>query len=409
MSLMTSTSDVDTGWHLITGEYPPEHGGVSDYTEQVAARLSAEGCQVHVWCRGDDLTPTTGSAGPTLHRTAGRFGCSGLRRVARGLNAVAGRRILLVQYVPPAFGFRAMNLPFCLWLLGRRLRGDEVRVMFHEVAFPFVRRPLKWNILAIVQRLMAAIVLLAASRVYVSAAAWIPYLRRLGLGRKPVIALPVPSNFPTVVPQPAVNAARNDIAPDDSPIAGHFGTYGPTITTLLTPILERLLKELPSLRVALIGRGGAAYLRAASAGRPEFERRVAAFDDLSQEEVAAHIQACDVMLQPFPDGASSRRTSLMACLATSVPVITTFGNLSEPDWQLQKICAATPVGDVAGTLAVVQRWLADPTLRATAGAQGANYYRAHFSLDRTIDLILDRTAATTVNVPPVESSALADR
>jgi hypothetical protein len=29
---------------------------------------------------------------------------------------------LLVQYVPHAFGFKAMNLPFCLWLYAHTIR-----------------------------------------------------------------------------------------------------------------------------------------------------------------------------------------------------------------------------------------------------------------------------------------------
>ena len=37
-------------WHLITCEYPPRTGGVSDYTRLVAEGLSEAGDEVHVWC-----------------------------------------------------------------------------------------------------------------------------------------------------------------------------------------------------------------------------------------------------------------------------------------------------------------------------------------------------------------------
>lgn len=400
------SADRHESWHLITGEYPPDHGGVSDYTQLVAARLAAEGCEVHVWCRGDEPTATEDAPGLTVHRIAGTFDRSGLRRLSHSLDSIPGRRILFVQYVPPAFGLRAMNVPFCLWIRSRRRSGDEVRVMFHEVAFPFVRRPLKWNLLAIVQRAMAAIVLRAASKVYVSAAAWIPYLRRLGLGEKPAIVLPVPSNFPSAVAQERIEAARRRLAVGGSAIAGHFGTYGAAITTLLTPILRRLLTELPSLSVALIGRGSTAYRGELIAADPADEHRLSAFDDLTRDEVSAQIQACDLMLQPFPDGASSRRTSLMACLAAAAPVVTTYGDLSEPVWQTQRVCAAVAVRDDAAVVEIAKQWLSDPQLRRSVGSQAAAYYQAHFSLDRTIEILLDRANAPAAHIP---KSAVADQ
>ena len=37
-------------WHIVTSEYPPDVGGVSDYTRQVAEGLARMGDEVHVWC-----------------------------------------------------------------------------------------------------------------------------------------------------------------------------------------------------------------------------------------------------------------------------------------------------------------------------------------------------------------------
>jgi hypothetical protein len=37
-------------WHVITPEYPPMLGGVSDYTQSIAKGLAAQGDEVHVWC-----------------------------------------------------------------------------------------------------------------------------------------------------------------------------------------------------------------------------------------------------------------------------------------------------------------------------------------------------------------------
>ena len=46
-------------------------------------------------------------------------------------------------------------------------------------------------------------------------------------------------------------------------------------------------------------------------------------DGLANEEVSVHLSACDLMIQPYPDGISARRTSAMAALAHERPVVTT--------------------------------------------------------------------------------------
>ena len=38
---------------------------------------------------------------------------------------------------------------------------------------------------------------------------------------------------------------------------------------------------------------------------------------VTTEQLSVHIRACDVMLQQYPDGVSTRRTSAMAALSTS--------------------------------------------------------------------------------------------
>lgn len=363
---------------------------MSDYTRQIAERLAAEGRFVHVWCRGREQVPFQAAPNLTIHRIAGDFDRFGLQRLTRALDAVSGPRIVLVQYVPHAFGRRAMNLSFCSWVLSRRRRGDDVRVMFHEVRLPFVVWPFKWNLIAFVQRTMAATLLEAASKIYVSTAAWIPLLQGLGRGRRQIETLAIPSNVPQQVPSERIIAARRAMSPDDALVVGHFGTYAPAITTLLTPLIDRLLRDRPTLRFALLGRGSTAYRRTLVESHPDRAPQIAAFDDLAADDVAAQIKAAALMVQPFPDGASFRRTSLMACLAAAAPTITTHGSLSEPIWQTQKICPATSVGDVATTSETVQRLLADPDARTALGRQAADYYDRNFSLDRSMEVLLDR-------------------
>jgi hypothetical protein len=120
-------------WHIVTGEYPPECGGVGDYTRLVARSLAAAGDAVTVWAPWTTLQPPA-DAGVTVRVLPDRYGLRSLAALSSELEAATSPRIL-VQYVPHAFGWKGGNLPFCFWLWLQRARRPWV--MFHEVAYPF--------------------------------------------------------------------------------------------------------------------------------------------------------------------------------------------------------------------------------------------------------------------------------
>jgi glycosyltransferase involved in cell wall biosynthesis len=377
-------------WHIITGEFPPDGGGVADYTAQLAHGLAAEGSPCRVWTAGQAVDADAGFERVAVQRLKQGFGASGLRRLGQELDRRPRPRRLLVQYVPHAFGGKAMNLAFAAWVWRRKwLAGDDVSVMFHEVTFPFVRAPLKHNLIAVVNRLMAALLLAASNRVYVSTPAWTPLLRSCGW-RGDAIWLPIPSNIPVVESDDAVGCIRRRLvgAASDA-VVGHFGTYPPIITQLLVPTLRRLLTERPRLTVLLLGRCGPARRDELLVDYPEKDWRVVAPGELTAEELSLHLQACDVLLQPFPDGATTRRTSLMAGLAHGVPTVTTLGVATEPIWQTDEIASATPVGDIGALVDRVKRLIDDPVERMRVGQRSKAYYDAHFAIEHTVARLLN--------------------
>jgi glycosyltransferase involved in cell wall biosynthesis len=308
-----------------------------------------------------------------------------LTRLDTDLARIPRPRRLLVQYVPHAFGWKAMNLQFCLWLYRRR-RRERIWAMFHEVAFPLGNcQPIRHNFLGLVTRLMAALVARSAERCFVSIPAWIPLLERLRGRRGAIDWLPVPSNLPTTADPDTVAAARRRYAPElGQLIIGHFGTYGGLITALLAEAMPRVLA--PDVRRVglLIGRGGELARDRMTADHPDLQHRVFAAGELSREEVVAHIAACDLLLQPYPDGISSRRTSGMAGLALGVPTVTTIGQLSEPLWDKEGIVGLAPAGDPAAVAAVAERFLTDPAARRDVGRRGREAYVRRFQIERTV-------------------------
>src|SRR5690606_21613145 len=104
---------------------------------------------------------------------------------------------LFVQYVPHAFGYRAMNVPFVAWL-GLRKRGP-LWVMFHEVAFPLERgQRARHQVLGVATHAMAAVLSARADRVFVSTSSWNAVLARVGR-REPATWLPIPTTLATEV------------------------------------------------------------------------------------------------------------------------------------------------------------------------------------------------------------------
>src|SRR5512135_1070561 len=61
--------------------------------------------------------------------------------------------------------------------------------------------------------------------------------------------------------------------------------------------------------------------------RTDWTARVITPGPLPAPAIAEYLRACDLVLQPYPDGASGRRTTLMTALANGVPVVTTLGVL----------------------------------------------------------------------------------
>ncbi len=365
-------------WHVITGEYPPQPGGVSDYTDLVARGLADAGDSVVVWAPpGEDGARC--HARVDVRRLPDTFGPRSLKILSTDLNRERTPHRILVQYVPHAFGWKAANVPFCLWL--RTRRRDRVWVMFHEVSFPFgARAGLKLNALAGVNRLMASLVGGAAERAFVSIPAWRSGVGSVTAAGTPVTWLPVPSAVP-VVNDPVVTSRIRSRYGGGRPLVGHFGTYG----ALIKPLLERALNALvdpPGCSVLLLGRDSEAACHELVAKNPRLLDRVYGVGELPADDLSRHVSACDVMIQPYPDGISTRRTSAMVALSHGVPVVTTSGPLTEPLWSTSEIAVLAP--DVDGLVAETVALLEDPVRRALLSRRAAAVYDEQFDLRHTI-------------------------
>ena len=371
-------------WHLITSEYPPQIGGVSDYTHMVGSGLAAAGDSVHVWCP-DSAGATPVAPGVTVHRELGRFTPSDLRRAEALLDQFPAPRRLLVQWVPHGYGYRSMNVRFCLWLWKRaKFSRDNVELMVHEPFLAFREGAWKQDAAALVHRVMTIILLNAVKRVWTSIPAWQSRLRPYGLGRKIKYGwLPIPSTIPVIDDAAGVSAIRTRYAPGGRSLIAHFGPYIRQVMEPIVSLLPALLRE-HDASILLLGRGSKALRDELTDKNSDLADRVHATGSLALADLSCHLSACDVMIQPYPDGISSRRTSAMAGLSHGLPVVTTTGHNTESLWAESNALVLVPAGNVAALMRLTGQLLRDEGERERLSAAARKLYQERFDLRCTI-------------------------
>jgi glycosyltransferase involved in cell wall biosynthesis len=374
-------------WHILTGEYAPAPGGVANYTQVIARGLAAAGDEVNVWSPPYEGRLAT-DLGVRVHALPEGYGPFGLAQLARAFRRYDYPVRVLVQYVPHAFGLKAMNLPFALWVRSFG-RNAQVWVMFHEVAVDATgSRSWKQSSIAAINRMMARQLVRRADRVLVSIPRCADTLRSIVPNWSGVATwLPVPSNVATSVCAESASTARARLnLSSDTQLVGHFGSYGPLLAPLLLSVLGPLLQTDRRRRALLLGHSSEPFARTLEMSYG-VAGQVLRTGFLPSAEIAACLAACDIVVQPYGDGISTRRTSAMAALALGVPIVSNEGSSTEPLWrQFRAIALADSMADMVGA---AERILRDPCEASQLRSRAASLYREHFAIERILASLRD--------------------
>ena len=367
-------------WHIVTCEYPPHGDGVGNYTQLVARGLAAAGDAIHVWCPSAPAHEQ--EAGVHVHPLLGSVSPGDLRRVDQLLDEYAAPRRLLVQWVPHGFGYHSMNVAFCLWLRRRARKGDQVELMVHEPCLGLWSGSIRQTAAAVVHRFMSVVLIGAASRIWIAIPTWERVWRPYALGRSVTFEwLPIPNTLPMPLPD-----ARSDVTGrvrrGARNLVGHLSGYGPAVAKTLLNTLPDLMGISPHTDVLLLGRRSETLLELIACRHPQFAHRLHATGYLPPQDLAQHIAVCDLLIQPYPDGISTRRTSAMAGLALGVPVVTNAGALTEPMWADRASVALA--NDAAELPGMVARLLDDADERERLSVNGKSLYEDRFDVAHTI-------------------------
>ncbi len=385
-----------TRWCVVTCEYPPTDGGVSDHTFHLVRTLAAQGDLVDVWCppapaQPDGAEPATAPEipGVTVHVLPSHFGPRAIRLLRRELRALPSDTRVLVQWVPTAFGWRMMNLPFALMLF--RLPGRRLDLVLHEVGWDVGRETARRALAGIVHRIMTFCAARSARRVYVTIPAWQQRLSLLGARALPkdeeVTWVPVASNVPDRAEEHRVKELRRALLArthQQRVLVGHFGTVGRFHMALMPHVVARILDEAHDRTFVLVGRGGEALRDYVAKERPELAARIVATGGLAAEDVSTYLAACDVLVQPYEDGASTRRSSLMAGVALGRPTIANRGRSTEDVWSSEKAIHLTDSHAPHAFAGGVTKILADANLRDLLSDNARRLHAERFAMIHTI-------------------------
>jgi glycosyltransferase involved in cell wall biosynthesis len=147
---------------------------------------------------------------------------------------------------------------------------------------------------------------------------------RLARGRT-LLPLPMGSNLPDM--RHARDAVREELGLDSSLVVASF------VQAYLSPVRRLVSAGLEGCRDGTASR--VTHLALGASAEPEPVEGVTEYraGAVSAERLAALLACADLVLAPFPDGASTRRTTLAAALQHGVPVITNAGAHTAP-WLL---------------------------------------------------------------------------
>ncbi|MGA2011163.1 MAG: glycosyltransferase [Solirubrobacteraceae bacterium] len=270
---------------------------------------------------------------------------------------------LVLQYNPFSWGRWGVAPGLCLALAAVRRRRPQARIMLmvHESWVPM--RDARWVVMGAWQRAQLRVLLLAADRALATTAVVTAELSR-AVPSRAVEHLPVSSNLPDQ--RDARNAERARAGYGGRLVVAAFQTGHESHLRDHVQRAAQAVARASSDPVILLLLGSGDVPPAGLDG----VERIVAPGYLEQRALARALCTADIFLAPFTDGASTRRTTLMAALQHGLATVTTTGERTDPVL-LDPEVFGPAIGDDADRFCAEAVALAlDPALRERRGLAG---------------------------------------
>lgn len=349
---------------FVTGEYPPMVGGVGRFTAELASALQLQGAQIAVLT---DEQVKAASETDAVRVVAGRrsWGWRILSEIPACARA-AGAEWVHVQFQTAAYGMHpAINaLPYFL-----RRQGLRSAWTYHDLRVPYLFPKAGARLRNWVTRLP----LRAADAVVVTNQSdWEAVQGQMLRGQ--LHRIPIGSDIesrPFSTEERTLRRAARGYGSEQL-VLGYFGFLNASKGGLtLIDTLAALAGDGENVHLLMIGeRVGASdetnfrYLQRVEAAISEhgLDNRVQWTGHQSDAEVAADFSAIDVLVMPYEDGMSMRRSTLTAALANGCAIVTTHPQDPTPELRADSDLLLVPPRDPAAAAAAVKRIAEDPRL-----------------------------------------------
>ncbi|QDV66353.1 hypothetical protein Poly24_00370 [Rosistilla carotiformis] len=301
---------------------PPAHDAIGEYTAFLAAEL---GKSVHVrilTTRDRPLEPLGGVEIDACFSLHGKRRFDGLQRALATTQADA----VVLQYNPFAWGRRgwAPDLGHT-WLAARKANPSVCwSTMFHET---YTLSPgLRAWAMRQYQKRQFRLLAEHSDVCFFSTGTWADEFARSDPSAK-AIHLPVGANLREPAVSRQAMRSRWGISREDFVVGVFGGGHQSRMLNRIEHAVDAISNYVTPRRVVFLHVGGNAIAWSMK------RCKVIATGRLPDVDAAGAISTMDLMINPFTDGVSTRRGSVIAALQNSVPVLTTFGAVSEPLWR----------------------------------------------------------------------------
>ncbi len=355
---------------IICPDYPPRTGGVSDYTALLA-------CELAFYAEVQVITSAGTSKPPAPVRVQYINDWQDEDALFSLLDALPPETSLLWQYVPHMYGHGGVApvIPRLLARLRTKRHSCQV-VSAHEIAAPWSLMPNRF-LYAWAHRQQWRKIVASADAVVASTEAWRnEWQAKMPAHKDKFSYAASPSTIPLA---PVMSQAklrqewrRSRGWDDDTLVLGWFGTASAAKQLDWVLAAQKHAQSLGRpVALILIGKAG-------EIAREQNSPWIQSTGYVEALAVSQILFSIDLLLLPFIDGVSERRTSFMAGLAHGTPVATTIGPNTGPTLREANICSLTVSNDPADFLQRATELLSEPKMLRAMGERGRAFYKDHY-------------------------------
>ena len=351
---------------LVCPIFPPQAGGLADHSARWAEAIG-EHLGHEVWV----LTGPGAEPSQSPHvKLAEPFVEWGLRGAGRLVQTVRHLNpdVVVVQYVPHLYERRGFSLGFAQAVYRLSQAGFPVVTLAHELYFS---RAEAWRHqpAGVVQR-AALWPLFAASRRVVFS---VPRRERRMRQVFPAWAnrfssLPVGANFSSVDAAEGLRwRSAHGIASGDMVLLFQGGAHPSKEFASVQRSIDALSAD--GIPARLISIGGCHFSGPACVSLGHVPRA----------QAESILQAADLAVAPFADGASGRRGSLLNAFSAGLPSVSTMGPDTEPSWFPPEVIRLVPPGEPDTFAAAVRALVENQPQRLAMAGAARQWFDEHFS------------------------------